>query len=151
MVITLKYANILNDMKAKSQLEVAAIADPDSRYRAQVGTEKTVEIQRCISRAVNLLAHQCRRFLEGTYTENASDDLSAETQYVYDFSVSERRMVGGVEPLKEEMHAFCVHYALAQFYSSVSQQELSNNHSKLTQDAQVNIMAILYHKNPPSA
>ena len=151
MVITLKYANILNDMKAKSQLEVANIADPDARYRAQVGTEKTVEIQRCISRAVNLLAHQCRRFLVNTYTESATDDISVPEQYVFEFSMSERRMVGATEPLQEEMHAFSVHYALAQFYSSVSQQELSNIHSKLTQEAQVNIMAILYHKNPPTA
>lgn len=139
----------MNDLRNKSHYETAAITDVEARYRVEAGTEKTSEIQRCLGEAAGMLAHKCRRFLDGYLVDAADDTLVTSGDLMYTFDFTERRGIGKAESLAEMMHAFIVHYALARFYASVSQGELSNKHSLLTNETATTLEELLYSKLPP--
>lgn len=149
MVITLTTEEILNRVRTISHDEVAAIADVEARYRAEAGTEKMKEIHDCIKEAHGRLVHQCRRFLRNTNAQGANNTGTLPQTYTFDFILSERRNLGNGEPLAEVMNTFMVEYALAKFYSVVSQGDLSNKHSLLAIDAGKELDVILYTKLPP--
>lgn len=149
MVITLYTKEIMDHLRSISHREVAAIDDPDARYRVEAGTEKTYEINRCVSEAISRLSTRCRRWLKSEYQHTAGDTITIPTQFDFNLVLSERRSSNNAEPLQSEMHTFAVEYALSKFYSIVNQGELSNKHSLLAIDAGNTIDQILYTKQPP--
>jgi len=149
MVITLYTEEIMSQLKGISHHEVAEIPDVEARYRAEAGSEKFPLIYRGISEGVGRLVRRCNRFLKGGYKITNDNAMELPPELLFDFSLSERRAVGKAEPLAEEMSKFIVHYALSQFYSFVSQGELSNKHSLLAMDSGNEIDNLLYSKIPP--
>lgn len=149
MTISLSVAEILADIKSKSHYEVSAITDPETRYRVEAGTEKEKELFRSILEVASTLSHRLRRFLAEDYLEEAGDGLAVPEAIVYDFVVSDRRAANIAQPLADAMHEYIVHYAMAKFYATVSQGDLSNAHSTLTAAAAERINEIIYTKQPP--
>ena len=149
MVITLNVEEIVSQLRAISHREVAAIEDPDARYRAEAGSEKLTEIYQCVWEAFARLSARCSRWLKATYQHTRDNVRDVPTAFTFEFVLSERRSINNTDPLMNEMHTFMVEYALSKFYSIVSQGELSNNHSLLAIEAGNNIDQILYTKQPP--
>lgn len=150
MLITLSVEEIMRDIKKKSHREVEEkIPDVEARYRAEAGTEKEDEITRCMVEAASTLSLRLHRYLRTWYQDEVDDQLAIPEAFVYDLSLSERRAEGKAQPLADCMHNFIVHLTLARFYSTVSQQELSNIHSVQSLDTQKQLEELLYTKLPP--
>lgn len=152
MVITLHTQEILDNLRSISHREVSVIEDADARYRAEAGTEKMYEIERCVSEAASRLAGRTAvaRFLKADFHKWRKDnEHKFPSEYVFEFILSERRAVGTAVPLEEAMNTFMVEYALTKFYSIVSLADLSNKHSLLAIEAGNEIDSILYTKKPP--
>jgi len=153
MDVTLYTQYLIDDIRNKSHYEVAGIPDDDARYRAEAGTEKLAEIRRCVQEAIGRLTHRVARYLNESYTFDMTDEEDVPDGqgegYIFSFDMSERRMDGKKEPLRNAMHSFVVHYALAFFYSSVSLMDLSNKHSAAALDEANNLDEIIYTKQAP--
>lgn len=149
MDIELKTDIMLSSIKSISHREVGEIADPEARYRAEAGTEKETLIKSCICDGAAKLTHRLARFLSSGYTRSISNEPEWKEQFVYSLDLSERRMANKAEPIMSEMQNFIIHYALAKFYSTVSQSDLSNKHSLITNDAAINLDNLIYTKLPP--
>ena len=151
MVITLHTQEILDNLRSISHREVSVIEDADARYRAEAGTEKMYEIERCVSEAASRLAGRAvvARFLKADFKLEKDNTHELPPEYVFEFVLSERRRINTAGPLEEAMNTFMVEYALTKFYSIVSLADLSNKHSLLAIEAGNEIDSILYTKKPP--
>lgn len=149
MILSLSVPVILRDIKVKSHYEVSVITDAEARYRIEAGTEKEEEIYRDMTDVASALSRRLRRYLVEYYQEEASNEVSIPDAFVYDLEVSDRRADNLLQPLTDAAHDYVVHYTLAKFYSSVSQVDLSNKHSVLTEEAAKTIENLLYSKQPP--
>ncbi len=150
MRIVLDIDELLLDIRNKSHEECAtAIADTEARYRAEAGNHKNLELFRCIAEVGSALSRSLHRYLVDYFQDEADNNDTLPQSLVYELNLSERRASGKAQPLADAMHQYVVHYALAKFYATVSQTELSNKHSTLTQDASQTIDALLLTKKPP--
>lgn len=149
MVVTLYTEEIVSNIRGISHHEVAEIPDVEARYRGEAGSEKFPLIYRGISEGVGRLLRRCHRFLKGGYYISSDNAGEIPPEMTFDFNISERRAVGKSEMLAKAMNDFVLHYALSQFYSDVSQSELSNKHSLAAIDAGNELDMILYSKLPP--
>ena len=150
MVITLQTARIVDSIKTISHRELAvAVPDVDIRYKMEAGSEKMVEVNRCILEAIGRVRRRCSRFLADQFASGANNAVSLPENYNFEFIFSERRATNKAESLAAAMHDFVVEYALSKFYSIVSQGELSNKHSILALSAGEEIDNLIYKKNPP--
>lgn len=149
MNITLNTTNIFNEMRLKSHLEVQDIKDPEARDNARAGITKTDEINRCILDALGQLERRCLRFLTETIVQDASDAGSLPNSYVFDLNLSERRAANKIPALTAVMHDYAVQHALARYYETVHQAELSAAHAKSAEGYGIQIDELLYHKQPP--
>ncbi len=149
MVITLHVNEVINNLRGISHREVAAIDDPDARYRAEAGSEKMEEIYRCVWEAFANLSARCRRWLKASYQSSRENLIDVPTQFNFEFLLSERRAINNAESLESGMHTFMVEYALAKFYSIENQGDLSNKHSLLAIEAGNALDQMLYTKLPP--
>lgn len=149
MTIELTTAPIILEIRQKSHLEVQDIKDPEMRDNARAGLDKADEIHRCMEEGFAQLHKRCYRFFEDEYIHNIDDNEPNNESYVYEFTMSERRSLNRAEPLTNAMHTLVVQYALAKFYATVNQGELSNRHSLLAIEAGNMIDELLYTKLPP--
>lgn len=149
MIVTLSTAPIMLEIRQKSHLEVQDIKDVEARDNARAGLDKEDEIKRCMTEGFAQVSKRCYRFVKEEYVETASDTIPSSSSYVYDLVLSERRWKNRAEPLVRAMHDLVVQYALAKFYSTVNQRELSNTHSLLALEAGNTIEELLYTKMPP--
>ena len=149
MRVILNVSELLFDIRNKSHEECAEIADAETRYRAEAGTHKNEELFRCLAEVGTALARTCIKYLDNYYQEEADDTLALPEALVYDLDFSERRAEGKAQPLADAMHSYAVHYTLAKYYATVSQGELSNKHSLLTNNAATAIKELLYTKKAP--
>lgn len=151
MVIELYTEELRNRLKATSHYEVAEIADPEARYRAEAGSEKDDEINVCLVAAIARLQGRLRQYLKHRYDTSSDNLIGLPDVYSFDLVLSERRAVNKAEALAEAMNTFVVEYALSRFYSTVSQGELSNKHSLLAVDSANLLDDLLHSKLPPIA
>lgn len=149
MLITLQVEELLRDLKKKSHEEVKAIEDIEARYRAEAGTEKEHEIMRCMVEAASALSRRLWRYLRNYYQDESDNQLAIPEAFVYDLVMSERRAEGKAQQLADYMHTFIVHLTLSRFYSTVSQQELSNKHSLQSLEDAKQLDELIYSKLPP--
>ena len=150
MTITLQLSKVRPEIKSISHREVEGVADVNERYRIEAGSEKEDLISDCIRNAGNKLTHRCLRFLDNSYIEESDNEFPDLGSFVFEFEQgSGRRFDGKADALTDAMHTFMVEYALAKFYSTVSQGELSNKHSMLALEAGNAIDDLLYTKLPP--
>ena len=151
--ITLSVTELMTDITNKSHLETEGIESPDVKYRIQVGTEKKDEIYRALVSVNSSLTRLVHRYLVSSTLDTATDAVTTPAtfpiSFVYVLDLSDRRKAAKAQPLADKMHDYLVHYTLAKFYASVSQGDLSNVHSALTQEASAEIESLLYDKLPP--
>lgn len=149
MTISLKFRELLFDIRNKSHLETASITDAESRYLIEAGTEKTDEIIRDIVEAYSFLRSVFLRFLVPDCI-NSADNLPHDNEVlVMDLDLSARRRTNRMQSLADMAHSYIVDRTLAKFYSSVSQPDLSAKHDKAAQSVLSDMQALLYSKLPP--
>lgn len=148
MLISLNYSELLFDIKNKNRSEVASL-EPSVRYRAEVGSDKKDEINRCLRTALSTLTTTYVRFITEAFTlpvENTVEDIDVIKINLYG---SDRRFGGKVEAIADALHSILVNLTLSQFYVSVGQPELSGMRANLaTADIQI-LKKLLYSKQPP--
>ncbi len=149
MKIILNVSELLFDIRNKSHEECAEITDAEARFRAEAGNHKNEELFRCLAEVGTALARTCIKYLDNYYQEEASNALDLPEALVYEFDFSERRADGKAQPMADAMHSYCVHYTLAKYYATVSQGELSNKHSLLTNEAAGAIRELMMYKKAP--
>ena len=148
MEIRLNIEGIIKDIRTKSHLEVASVADPAARYRIEAGTEKLSEIKRGIAGAVSTLVEKCYRFMDAPGID-AEDDSVTEKDVVLILSVGPRRMEGKEKAVTQKIHESIVNLALQKFYVSVSQVDLSRAHQAQATANIDEIEQMLRRKRPP--
>lgn len=149
MNITIYTTPIFSEVRQKSHLEVQDIKDVEARDNARAGIDKTDEIWQCIRDGFTQLERRCLRFVRETIVLETDDGGSVPESFTYDFIFAERRAANKGTALAEVMHAFVVQHALARFYATVNQVELSNKHGAAADAYGNELDGLLYHKQPP--
>lgn len=136
-------------MKVKSHAEVATIADPTERYLVEAGTEKLEEINQCITNASTEVNSLLLRFLSGTSGAATATDSYETADIIYTLDMPEAPTPTFAAELTRAIHAYIVDSALALFYQSVSQGNLSTMHaSKLPSEITI-IRKLIYYRPMP--
>ena len=149
MKVSIYTGPIFDEVRQKSHLEVQDIKDVEARDNARAGLDKSEEINRCIRSGFAQVERLCLRFLAESFAQETDDAGGLPQYYSYDFEMSLRRASGKSEPLASAMHDFVVQQALAAFYTTVGQAELSARHSAWAQEHARQIEELLYTKQPP--
>ena len=150
MTIYLDTQKIMDDIRVKSRLAVAGIADPEARYRAEIGTEKMKEIKAAMSTAYASLVTLVERFLEPDCRCTEWDDTDEFPDAVrLDLQLSQRR--SGAKPiaLTSSFHDYMVQATMAAVYASGSQADLSAACSNNATGVAQKIVTLLYSKRNP--
>ena len=149
ITVTLTFDTLIKDLKEKSHLEVASIADPAVRYKLEAGTEKDPEIKRCLDEAATDLRGEIARFLAVDQTPSSNNALPTVSAYVYDLNLSSRRSSSKADALKNAFESYVVVRSLAKFHRSVGQAELSSMYESQALAQAQSINNLLYSKLPP--
>ena len=148
MLVTLDIEKIIRDIRTKSHLEVANVADPSVRYRVEAGTEKLSEVRRDVAGAVSTLVNDCYRFLDMPAVNGADDTISGD-KVVFEVLAGPRRMEGKEKALAQKIHEIVVDLAMQKFYVSVSQIEMSKAHAAQAENGKSELLTMLRRKRPP--
>lgn len=149
MDIKLNIGKIVNDVRTKSHLEVANVADPAARYRIEAGTEKLGEVKRDLAAAVSTLVQECYRFLDAPGVDDADNLLTDAEELTITVLGGPRRLYGKEKALAMKLHEIAVDLTLHKFYASVSQADLSKQHASLAATGIASLEAMLRQKRPP--
>ena len=148
MQVTLDIETIIKDIRTKSHLEVASVADPAARYRIEAGTEKLSEVKRDIAGAVSSLVNDCYRFLDTAGTDGADDTISGDN-IVLNVNAGPRRLDGKEKAFAQKVHEIIVDLSMQKFYISVSQIDLSKAHQAQATAGITELENMLRRKRPP--
>ena len=148
MQVTLDIETIIRDIRTKSHLEVANVADPAARYRVEAGTEKLTEVRRNIAGAVSSLVNECYRFLDMAGT-GESDDTIAGDKVVLNVTAGPRRLDGKEKAFAQKIHEIVVDLAMQRFYVSVAQVDMSKAHQSQAVAEIAELETMLRRKRPP--
>lgn len=149
MIIEFSKNELLFDIKNKSHSEVSVIPDAEARYKIEAGGEKTDELERDLITATSMLNPHISRYLVSDFRCHADNGAGLPEILIFEFSLSERRLDGKVQPLTDAIHAFLVDCTLGLFYGSVSNVELQKKRTEMAAvDAQI-IERLIYTKRPP--
>lgn len=148
MQVTIDIEKIIRDIRTKSHLEVANVADPSVRYRVEAGTEKISEVRRNVAGAVSTLVNDCYRFLDMPGVDGADDEIAGD-KVVLEVAAGPRRIEGKEKALAQKIHEIIVDLAMQKFYVSVSQIETSKAHAAQAEAGKAELLAMLRRKRPP--
>lgn len=137
------------DIRNKSHLDVSSISDAEARYRAEAGTEKMDEVERCIINAASSLATLVQDYLHPDFTATGTNGATLPQILVYELMFSERRQSGKAKPLAAAMHSYLVNMTLFIFYQSVGQVDIANKRNALAASDAAVITNLVYSKMPP--
>lgn len=149
MEIKLNIERIIKDIRTKSHLEVAAVAEPTARYRFEAGTEKMGEIKRDVAAAVSTLVQECYRFLDMPGIDDVDNDITDADELLFVITAGPRRTNGKEKALAQKLHEVIVDLSLYKFYASVSAPDLSKTHSTLASTGINELEGMLRNKRPP--
>ena len=161
MKITIGIKDLIFAIRDTSHNEVATISDVQARYKAEAGLEKIELIKQCILEAYASVTSVCYRFLSGEDTDNfnpavqdTSETIDGVTNIgIPDFSfniVGGTRRLGDKGPaLGNKIREALKDYALSSFYTSVSQEKLSSEHTKRAVADLRELESMLRSKRPP--
>lgn len=149
MKIEFSKKELLFDMMNKSHSEVSVITDAEARYKVEAGSEKADELERDFITAMTMLNPHISRYLVSDFICRADNGAGLPEILVFEFSLSERRLDGKVQPLTDAIHAFLVDCTLGLFYASVAHTEFQKKRTEMAAvDAQL-IEQLIYTKRPP--
>lgn len=154
MTIEISSAEILYRVRDVAQDELAvSVPDETLRYKIEPGSEKEDKVKSFIAQAVEDLCSRVWRFLsDKSHQDYAMIDNAAETlpeRYVFEFEISERRAFGKANMLANKFISYAVEYALMNYYLTIGQVALSQNHAQLAALDQNKISNLLYTKALP--
>lgn len=149
MEIRINVQRLIGDMRNKSHLELANLADPTARYKMEVGTEKLGEIKRDIESAVSTLVQELFRFLNAAPIDIADDDINPESEIVFELSGSSRRFDGKEKAIAQKIHEALVDLTLSKYYLSVSAGDLAKSHEGQAAGSIVEINRMIRQKGVP--
>lgn len=151
VIVNISRSGVMSDMRVKSHAEVASIADPTERYLAEAGTEKTEELNQCITDATAEATAALRTFMTGFGDALTADDYYDTTEDItFALSVTERKAAGLSEALAKAIHAYIVESALDKFYTSVARPELAQRHAARLATALSVIDNLIYRRSQPT-
>ena len=154
MKVTISTSELLYNIKSKSHTEVARIADPEQKYIAEAGTDKIDEIKRCALEGKAEMESLIFRFLAASTNEDqtiGNADVSLGDNFEFNFVGTDRRYTGKATAIRDQVFALLTNLAMAKFYISVNQIELSNARRSLANDALAMLERLLYTKRTPIA
>ncbi len=149
MKIELSKKELLFDIMNKSHSEVSVITDAEARYKAEAGTEKADEIERDLITSMSLLYASIGRFLRSDLTTCAENGAGMPDTLVYEFTFSERRLDGKMQPLTDAIHAFLVDSTLGLFYNSVSASDIAAKRAQMAINDLQLVERLVYSKKQP--
>ncbi len=149
MDIKLNIGEIIKDVRKKNYQEVATVQDPTARYKIEAGTEKLGEIKRDLAGAISTLVQECYRFLDAPGIDDADNSLTDAEELTIVIIGGARRLYGKEKALAQKLHEIAVDLTLHKFYASVSQADLSKQHTSLAATGIAQLEAMLRQKRPP--
>lgn len=149
MEIRLNIGKIINDVRTKSHFEVASVQDPTARYKIEAGTEKLGEVKRDLAAAVATLVQECYRFLDAPGIDDVDNNITDAEELKLVVFGGPRRLYGKEKALAQKLHEIAVDLTLYKFYASVSQADLSKQHSSQAATGITSLEAMLRQKRPP--
>ena len=149
MQIEINIQRVINDIRGKSHLELANIADATARYKMEAGTEKMGEIKRDLESAVSTVQDECFRFISNAAMDIATDEISADSEIVFTFVGGARRFDGKENAIANKIHEILVDLTLQKYYLSVSAGDLSKAHEKQAEKELAELNKMLRQKGVP--
>ena len=149
MQININIQRVIGDIRTKSHLELANVADPTVRYKIEAGTEKIGEIKRDLASAVSSVQNECFRYISGTAMDVATDEISPDSEIVFDLVGGSRRFDGKEIAIAQKIHEILVDLTLQKYYISVSEANLSKAHEKQAMAGIIELKILLCQKRPP--
>lgn len=149
MQITIYISKIYDEIRRKTQRDVASIESIEERYLIEAGTEKNDEIYADIILANDSLKGILQTFLIDCLVEQYDDMQQIPDAYVYELDLSPRRAVGKAQQLTDVMHDYLVHSTLMRFYDAVNGAELKAKHETAANAASIQLVNLLYTKARP--
>ncbi len=149
MDIKLNIGKLISDVRTKSHFEVASVQDPTARYRIEAGSEKLGEVKRDLAAAISTLIQECYRFLDAPGVDDADNSLTDAEEITLVVLGGSRRLYGKEKALAQKLHEIAVDLTLYKFYASVSQADLSKQHSSLAATGVAELESMLRQKRPP--
>ena len=149
MEIKLNIGEILKDVRTKSHLEAANVTDPTVRYKIEAGTEKMGEVRRDLASAVATIVQECYRFLDAPGVDDADNALTDKEELTFVITGGARRLYGKEKALAQKLHSIVTDLTLHKFYASVSQADLSKQHTSLAATGIAELGSMLRQKRPP--
>lgn len=149
MTINISSDSVISEMRQKSHFEVQNIQDPKLRDNARAGLEKMDELGRCVVVADAQLRSLLTRYLQTVAAETVSPGITVPTTLSFVLSLSERRDANKSAQLPQMMRDYIVNLALSKYYATVSVADLASKRGNEAAAIGVDIIRILFHKNPP--
>ena len=151
MRILISTNELLHNIRTKSHLELTLVPS-EERYRYEVGTEKMDEVNRDIVESFAILQETLSRFLkiEEDLGDVTTDEATLPEQLILDFQDSERRTAGRGQTIADSALAYLTDATLARFYSSVSNLDLSEKHTKAAAASLEFLRKLFFTKLPPA-
>ena len=149
MTINITSASLISEIRQKSHFEVQYIQDAKARDDARAGLEKSDEIGRCVVVADAQLRALISRYLQTVSSETISAGISVPETLTYVLSMSERRSANKSAQLPQLFRDYLVNAALAKYYATVSVADLASKRANETAAQGVEILRVLFFKNPP--
>ena len=150
VTINIKRANLIADMKVTSHSEATALADPQERYLAELGSDKLELAHQCITDAATEAGSVLRRFLTGFYGDETATDNYDTADIVYVLSVTARKAPGLADALAKAVHAYVVDSALDKYYVSVSRPDMAQRHRDRLASHLTVIDGLLHRRTSPT-
>lgn len=149
VTINITRANVIADMRIKSQQELAPVVDDRERYIAEIGTEKLEEVNQCITDASVEVSTILLPFLTGTAGSSSATDNYDTANLVYNLSVAELPSPNFAADVTKAVHAYIVDSALAKYYLSVSRGQLAEAHAARLQALSIFLRNLIYYRPMP--
>lgn len=149
VTININRANVISDMRVKSQEELAPIVDDRERYVAEIGSEKLEEVNQCITNASVEVTTMLLPFLSGTAGSSSATDNYDTANLTYTLSVAELPSPNFAADLTKALHAYIVDSALSKYYISVSRAPLAEAHAARLQALSIFIRNLIYYRPMP--
>ena len=155
VVITIKFASLLSDIKVRSHMTAERIKDPEEKYALRISEENESASRQALQDAWRGLIALCRPFLSTTNDASGNDQLATpplsgalqDQQLTFDLSV--RRTSHIADPLAQEIHEYLVAGTMRRFYTAAAAADIITVAAASENVARDNIVKMLYKKNKP--
>lgn len=154
MIVEISPKEILYRVRDIAQDELA-VTTPDEtlRYKIEPGSEKEDKVKMFISESFENLCSQVLRFLssetQGYFAGVDNAAIELPDRFVLEFEISERRAAGKAAIVANKCAKYIAENTLLNYYLSVGQVNLAQNHGQVAAAELNKISTLLYTKALP--